>query len=1105
MSSSSSSEEIVLASVKSDTKQDTFLLLNSGDSVLSSVKHDKKKVSSSNDASYCITEIGIKNKDSIYSEGDAKLLSSLNFHEKRCHRKACRSNNTKNLLCFCKLGTSNWKGANADKAESIKSKKLKEIESRSNKNRSDFPVGLKNLGSTCFANSILQVWFHNPRFRNAVYTYKINEILYPQLYKINSAIKNLFTLMNSRATDSVNTKNLLVNILNYDVDIENDAHEMHLNVLQKFNACPEFQKFMDVEYYFEKQSFITNNCCPNYPRLSPTNKQNFIGFYPTLEYSHLEDLLQSIVFEERTDVKCPKCFNTSDATVTSKLKCLPNTLTFNLSRHNIENTGKKNTHPVHFPFRLDLSAYVVDQESVEPYELSAIVVHKGRQTNTGHFLTLIRTNEFSKVNTINAGKISKARNKVNNSLGDFYVFNDEEVGIYSFDNLIVENLTDTNLKKFDEVVSKLQPMKNSTRSKSNLTNIARDVVILVYTKKSEVVYTLPEDIKSTIAECKLKYQRELWEADLSDKAKAGKEFEKMCLAAKFLDSLESDSDDMYYVPSSAIQNYLMKKPKKVSEACKNDISDENKENKTQKLSFMLRKDVACEHNMLSPYSLTKLKKVNEDCNNILLKEYPHMCVFPCNDNIVCTVCTNNFLNFQNNSDKGLYSKHQLSELTKTIKKDAQEITLKEVEKFIIYWNDVKSMTKKIDDYLNLSEPQIALNKELKCPCNKIIPDHSKYKTISKEAYKKLVKYFTKVCFEVKESDKDTYFCDSCTTTFTDNQQVSSQLRNKVTNASNKLSKLIQSNKKDRPDSFFLSPHSVNKLISSKFFIVPRSFVKDLRQLCKDLNLNKIKAFLKSKSVTFKDYIENGAGLEVNNSVYLCEEHKLFWNHPVRMVQRSFTGRKKQEEGELEPCCLLWEEEWKFVKENFKFDYELMVKKNNPEVCKVSVVDIMKNKESKIADKSKQKISLESSKINLDEEHDIFDAVSSPNICKVCCSTEARTVKPVKNDNPEVLVVYFDEHGIPAHYFNYDQQPKRARIQRNSKNERKINNFAPNMTLTELKLALIDEFNLHFFTISDLHLYQEPYFTEVSGDNSTIGSLGVTFENKLVLVAQSSFI
>jgi ubiquitin C-terminal hydrolase len=33
----------------------------------------------------------------------------------------------------------------------------------------NLPIGLKNLGATCYANALLQVWFNNPSFVAGVY------------------------------------------------------------------------------------------------------------------------------------------------------------------------------------------------------------------------------------------------------------------------------------------------------------------------------------------------------------------------------------------------------------------------------------------------------------------------------------------------------------------------------------------------------------------------------------------------------------------------------------------------------------------------------------------------------------------------------------------------------------------------------------------------------------------------------------------------------------------------------------------------------------------------------------------------------------------------
>lgn len=88
-----------------------------------------------------------------------------------CPEGDCRRNCKANPNCFNCLGEKFWFGE-------IKDEYWLDCEDPENERRPENNfVGLKNLGATCYVNTLLQVWFHNPAFRSAMYKYVTPTIL----------------------------------------------------------------------------------------------------------------------------------------------------------------------------------------------------------------------------------------------------------------------------------------------------------------------------------------------------------------------------------------------------------------------------------------------------------------------------------------------------------------------------------------------------------------------------------------------------------------------------------------------------------------------------------------------------------------------------------------------------------------------------------------------------------------------------------------------------------------------------------------------------------------------------------------------------------------
>ena len=125
-------------------------------------------------------------KDEI-SDEHIQSAYRLNFPQHIPEAKtttACKKNCKQNPLCYSQIGREKWLRASSEIRNSVNNSDSQESDDEEDdgtefEKRPTFvgndgqtlllPVGLKNLGNTCYVNSFLQIWFHNVQFRKAIY------------------------------------------------------------------------------------------------------------------------------------------------------------------------------------------------------------------------------------------------------------------------------------------------------------------------------------------------------------------------------------------------------------------------------------------------------------------------------------------------------------------------------------------------------------------------------------------------------------------------------------------------------------------------------------------------------------------------------------------------------------------------------------------------------------------------------------------------------------------------------------------------------------------------------------------------------------------------
>ncbi|KAJ3732305.1 cysteine proteinase [Lentinula guzmanii] len=322
---------------------------------------------------------------------DVIVISDGEDEGHNCGKKVCKGNPN----CLNYLGQEKWESEESVIDNFLPLAKLGEnpvLHSRD----PDLPVGLKNLGATCYANASLQVLFRQLPLLAGVYGCHI-----PESKIMDSPIFQLqvtFAALQEGIRSVFNPSNL-VESLQLRTAEQQDAQEFsklfmtHLDAEFKKQPNQSLQTLVNSQFEGEQvYGTMCDNCkyrserCSNFWEIEVNFQNN----------SRLEECIGALLEPETLtgDNKyfCVQCNGLQDATRYTKLRRLPPVLHISLLRfvYDLKTMErKKSTSAIVFPKVLNLTPFISNgsnaTSSSNVYELRGILMHKGSSAYHGHY------------------------------------------------------------------------------------------------------------------------------------------------------------------------------------------------------------------------------------------------------------------------------------------------------------------------------------------------------------------------------------------------------------------------------------------------------------------------------------------------------------------------------------------------------------------------------------------------------------------------------------------------------------------------------------------------------------------------------------------------
>ena len=144
----------------------------------------------------------------------AYRITKTGLHS-RFRGSSCRTNCRDQPGCLTFLGEDSWFMEEDEEEE--------DDESDPSLRKPGDPTGLRNLGNTCYANSLLQIWFHNRTFRQALYDWD-QEDQPGEETQVAASLQKLFAKMEFTRRRHVDPRDFVTQ-LGINPAIQQDAQE----------------------------------------------------------------------------------------------------------------------------------------------------------------------------------------------------------------------------------------------------------------------------------------------------------------------------------------------------------------------------------------------------------------------------------------------------------------------------------------------------------------------------------------------------------------------------------------------------------------------------------------------------------------------------------------------------------------------------------------------------------------------------------------------------------------------------------------------------------------------------------------------------------------